>query len=440
MLASLKTTASRFVGAITGAGAYRGNWSTPHPDLLSGLAPMSFSLRASKGALEPVRLFVRLGAHEQQVPLRVADDRANAQIGIHTHLLANGPNDFAARFETMAGDVLWSAAATLTVVNDSPLAARVRESLVRRGTPLIVDNVIDSADYDFADASLAPWFDRPDAKEHIAALRAAGTIDDREASALEQFVDDGYLVLEGLIDDALIAAVNADIDRAIATKHEGYVYGTSQRIEKLHHLHPDVRKLWLDPRYLRMLDLIFDATARPCQTLTYVFGSQQTPHQDTAFLTPFPAGYMCGTWIALEDIRPGSGELEIYPGSHRAPRPRMHELGYSRDDKKVHRNTLTAAGSAALERFWAEHLPRYAPRKVVYRPARGTVLIWHENLIHGGGVRQDESLSRRSMVVHSFADGALAFFDHSGYVGYNVPKAFRTSKDGLRVSAVAPPY
>jgi ectoine hydroxylase-related dioxygenase (phytanoyl-CoA dioxygenase family) len=51
--------------------------------------------------------------------------------------------------------------------------------------------------------------------------------------------------------------------------------------------------------------------------LTYVFGSQQEAHQDTIHLTPFPAGYMCGTWIALQDVVPDSGELIVYPGNHR---------------------------------------------------------------------------------------------------------------------------
>ena len=26
---------------------------------------------------------------------------------------------------------------------------------------------------------------------------------------------------------------------------------------------------------------------------------------------------MCGAWLALEDIQPDSGELVVYPGSHR---------------------------------------------------------------------------------------------------------------------------
>jgi ectoine hydroxylase-related dioxygenase (phytanoyl-CoA dioxygenase family) len=34
-----------------------------------------------------------------------------------------------------------------------------------------------------------------------------------------------------------------------------------------------------------------------------------------------PAGFMCGLWIALEDVRPEAGPLIYYPGSHRSPYP-----------------------------------------------------------------------------------------------------------------------
>jgi len=46
------------------------------------------------------------------------------------------------------------------------------------------------------------------------------------------------------------------------------------------------------------------------------------------------------------------------------------------------------------------------------------VLVWHENLLHGGSVRRDTSLSRRSIVSHYFADGAIAFYDSTGLPGH----------------------
>ena len=67
---------------------------------------------------------------------------------------------------------------------------------------------------------------------------------------------------------------------------------------------------------------------------------------------------------------------------------------------------------------WREMLASNNFDKITYRPKRGTVLIWHENLMHAGGVRIDPSLSRRSIVSHYFADGSIAFYDSTGSAGY----------------------
>jgi ectoine hydroxylase-related dioxygenase (phytanoyl-CoA dioxygenase family) len=122
---------------------------------------------------------------------------------------------------------------------------------------------------------------------------------------------------------------------------------------------------------------------------------------------------MCGVWVALEDVQPGSGELEIYAGSHRLPRVYIDGSGCGKvtgNDWSEFENTVAAR--------WREMLATRKFEKVTYRPKRGTVLIWHENLMHAGGVRLDPSLSRRSMVSHYFADGAVAFYDSTGVPGH----------------------
>src|SRR5262249_27790310 len=178
---------------------------------------------------------------------------------------------------------------------------------------------------------------------------AAGEFSDEDAHQLRHFVERGYVVLEGLLDDALLDAVNREIDDAIAKRWQGYENGSSQRLERLHEQYPAMRRLWLDRRHLRVADLIFAAPAWPCQTPTYVFGSQQDAHQDTIHLTPFPAGYMCGTWIALEDIVADSGELVVYPGSHREPRVYMKDV----DCPKVEGGDWSAFGARVVS-GWAD--------------------------------------------------------------------------------------
>jgi len=217
-----------------------------------------------------------------------------------------------------------------------------------------------------------------------------------------------------LIDEPLVDAVNAEIDDAVSKKYQNYQPGSSQRIEHLHMHYPHVRQLWLDVRHRRYADLIFGGRARPCQTLTYVYGSQQDAHQDTVHLTPFPAGYMCGTWIALQDVQPDSGELVVFPGSHRERRIYMGDVRCAK---------VNGDWSEFIDKVcsvWMDISKKYEP--FVYRPKKGTVLIWHENLLHAGSVRIDASLERRSIVIHSFADGALAFYDSTGLAGTAVAR------------------
>jgi Phytanoyl-CoA dioxygenase (PhyH) len=261
--------------------------------------------------------------------------------------------------------------------------------------------------------STLPWFEGADANQHLQSLLNENEINMQEYEHLSHFIEKGFIEIEGLIDESLIDAVNGEIDDAIEKGYQGYERGSSQRMELLHNHYPSMRKLWLDKRHRRMVDLIFGVPGRPTQTLTFVCGSQQPPHSDLVYLTPFPAGYMCGTWIALQDVVEGSGELVVYPGSHREPRIYLKDTGCEK---------VVGGSQNFNERIysrWSEISSKYKP--IIYRPKKGSILIWHENLLHGGSTRLDQSLERRSVVIHSFADGACVYYDATGSVGHVAP-------------------
>jgi hypothetical protein len=352
-------------------------------------------------------------------PIAIPRSGGRIPVGVQTHLLPDGQQRLMFELQ-MAGVPVQTASAEITVSNPGPIADQVRASLLRRGTSLSFGGDCDASLYPYDDPRTSAWFDRPDALAQIARREREGGLCAVDAALLRHFVEYGYVTLEGLLDDALLGAVNREIDQAIRDGYQDYVYGSSQRLEHLHLRAPNIRRLWLDQHHLRVVDLIFGVRARPCQTLTYVFGSQQDPHQDTIHLTPFPAGYMCGTWIALQDVTPDSGELVVYPGSHREPRVRMYESGCA----KVRDGDWSEFGAKVVP-HWARISELHPP--LVYRPRRGTVLIWHENLLHGGSPRGNPNLERRSLVIHSFAEGAAVYYDSTGRVGSTIdPVAART--------------
>lgn len=331
-------------------------------------------------------------------------------IALHGQLLPNGESEVVGRLLD-GRQVVAEAPLRINVRNAEPLRSQVAESLRRRGTPAVVDGVCDSRDYDYADPALRPWFDRPDAMEHVDGLLAAGRITETDADRLRAFVAQGFLVLPEIVEAPLLDDLNRALDDVVAKEVDGYQEGSSERIHGLHDRYPAVKALWLHPEILRMLDLIFGQPARPCQSLTYVYGSQQEHHQDTIHLTPFPAGYMCGVWTALEDVKEGAGELRVFPGSHRLDRLYMAGLGLPKVGGE-----WNDFGERAVP-AWTRMLESGRFRSEAYLPKAGSVLIWHENLMHGGAPRRDPSVSRRSIVGHYFAEGCVAYYDSSGLPG-----------------------
>jgi hypothetical protein len=86
------------------------------------------------------------------------------------------------------------------------------------------------------------------------------------------------------------------------------------------------------------------------------------------------------------------------------------------DCGKVGGDNWSEFGEKIVSR-WRAMIQDAAFTPMYYRPKAGTVLIWHENLMHAGSKRADATLSRRSVVSHVFADGAISFYDSTGIPG-----------------------
>jgi ectoine hydroxylase-related dioxygenase (phytanoyl-CoA dioxygenase family) len=143
------------------------------------------------------------------------------------------------------------------------------------------------------------------------------------------------------------------------------------------------------------LTLIFDAEPLLFQGLTFECGSEQGIHQDSAYVVVSSPMELVASWTALEDIQPGSGELQYYEGSHRLP-----EYLFSGQHKSWD------AGRDGMEQHdeWANLLHVNSKRLdfplKTFRPKKGDTLIWSADLAHGGAPVMDPVLTRRSQVGH----------------------------------------
>jgi phytanoyl-CoA hydroxylase len=152
------------------------------------------------------------------------------------------------------------------------------------------------------------------------------------------------------------------------------------------------RDIQFVPAVRRFLGQLFERPPMAFQSLLFKHGTEQDMHQDTAYVVVRSPMQFVGCWVALEDVVPGSGELQYHGGSHRIPeflwlgRGRACPPGFG-----DHRTFLDWV-RAESERMGCP-LIRFQPKK-------GDVLLWHADLVHGGSKRELPDLTRWSLVTH----------------------------------------
>jgi ectoine hydroxylase-related dioxygenase (phytanoyl-CoA dioxygenase family) len=212
----------------------------------------------------------------------------------------------------------------------------------------------------------------------------------------EKFDRDGYFILDdiGLPSEVLDSVVPqladeySDGERVI---HDGVVYDQT-RIQDAWHFNENVRAIARSPKIVSLLEDLYGREPLPFQTLNFYVGTQQAAHSDALHFNSMPAGFMCGVWLALEDMDMDNGPLVYYPGSHKLPEVRMPDFGAEpREDEypKYERYIVELIEREGLQ-------PEYATIK------KGQALVWASNLLHGGAPRRDPSRTRHSQVTHYY--------------------------------------
>jgi ectoine hydroxylase-related dioxygenase (phytanoyl-CoA dioxygenase family) len=245
-----------------------------------------------------------------------------------------------------------------------------------------------------------------------------------ERELAEKYDRLGYLVFDPGIDKATLDAANDALrdlylpEGSGIESHGVIPYRNDRRIQDAWRAVPEVKAIATAPAILALLKQVYGREPKPFQTLNFKFGTEQLPHSDTIHFNSKPAGFMCGVWVALEDIDLDNGPLVYYPGSHKW--------------KELTMADVDAFGStqSALQRFMArvkrhykgperEHTPEYAKYEQLVlsrlagcgvEPAYATVrkgqaFLWASNLIHGGSPRRDRTRTRLSQVTHYFFEG-----------------------------------
>jgi hypothetical protein len=165
----------------------------------------------------------------------------------------------------------------------------------------------------------------------------------------------------------------------------------------------DVRAIAANKSVLDLLGKLYGRRAFPFQTLNFPVGTQQAAHSDSVHFSSLPERFMCGVWLAMEDVDADAGPLFYYPGSHRWPIVTNALVGRRGFD-----NPLGSAQDP-YGPAWRALCEAHGAQKEVFLARKGQALIWCANLLHGGSRQNDPRLTRWSQVTHYYFDDCIYY-------------------------------
>lgn len=248
----------------------------------------------------------------------------------------------------------------------------------------------------------------------------------------------GFAILPGFFDDIDERAgrIRADLQPLFDDCKENGDSKTpgviESRIQDGFRFSEAVREIAAEPRILQLLDKLYGRRAFPFQTLNFEFGSQQPFHSDAVHFHSVPERYMCGIWVALEDVNEDNGPLCYFPGSHKLPVYDNRQVGFDPSEE---------VSQIVYEQLWHRLVDTHGFEKRLFTPRGGDVLIWTANLLHGGELILKPDATRWSQVTHYFFEGCDYLTPmHSDLIRGNVSR--RTPHNILTGKTVNPqePY
>lgn len=257
---------------------------------------------------------------------------------------------------------------------------------------------------DFPDKKSRAWLDVGHSKELAPFNTEFETFSLHEKEQIKNWSDNGFMFLPSFLTDDTISSINKEID--IITKKNLIKPTHDNKLPFANKISTIIKDVTYTPELLKILNFLLGKEVVPFQTLNFVKGSNQRAHSDSIHMTTYPLGYLIAVWIALEDTNLNNGPLFYYPGSHRLPFLLNNDFNANSTLLKLGRNDY-----ADYEDVVEEIIEKSNFEKTVFLAKKGDVFIWHANLIHGGSPIIDQSLSRKSMVIHYYAKDVIKYHE-----------------------------
>jgi phytanoyl-CoA hydroxylase len=230
------------------------------------------------------------------------------------------------------------------------------------------------------------------------------SLDPKSRASLDQFDETGFAVFENFLPSDLVDAINAEMDQFL--KNGVVRQEANGKIMFAIHASALLRSVGQDPRLLQLLSILLDGDAMLFQSINFLRGSEQPTHSDSIHMTTYPLGGLLGVWVALEDIHPDNGPLHYYPGSHKLPYYLNSDYG-----NEGSYFFLGPKDYTAYEDFIAKRIEELGLKKEILCIPKGSVMIWHANLFHGGDPHRDKNSTRKSVVFHYFDRNSICYHE-----------------------------
>lgn len=232
---------------------------------------------------------------------------------------------------------------------------------------------------------------------------------DTRSELASSFRRDGFLVLPSAADQGLLDRIRSVLEEMAYLPAEerpevsGFSFDTG-RYQDAWRTFPEIAELAVAPQIISALEHLYGAQPHPFQTLNFTVGTQQRAHSDHIHFSSRPLGFMCGVWVAIEDVTAENGPLFYYPGSHNLPYVSYAELGIDPSQLESEPHAY-AQYESAIEKFAEGH----GLTRQIFTANKGDVLIWAANLIHGGSPVTKLGSTRWSQVTHYLFDDCVHY-------------------------------
>jgi len=254
-----------------------------------------------------------------------------------------------------------------------------------------------------------PWIESPFFEKEL----AESHLSDADKAFVKEFAENGYVIIDAGIEDNTIEMIKKELATGFKDISEKVAAGKlSQqmlnRIQDAWQYNTHVRAVAGSQLIMDKLRLLYRREPFPFQTLNFNIGTQQRTHSDMIHFSSIPERFMCGVWIAFEDITEDNGPLHYYPKSHKLPFYEMSDMNVKGSESRKMKNGYMDYCDY-YENFIEAVAVNLKLEKKKLLVKKGQALIWAANLLHGGEHINDPNTTRHSQVTHYYFQDCLYY-------------------------------